>query len=165
MTSAAPGLALVLAYSPDTGVITWRVARRGIVKGSTAGGKLSSGGYLRVCVDGRLYYAHRIAWAITHGSWPSGVIDHINGIKTDNRLSNLRDVSQATNMHNQRNAQRTIGRTSKYLGVAWAKRNNKWRAAIKVFGYTKCVGYFDDELAARAAYLEAKQQLHYGATQ
>lgn len=162
-TPKLTGLALLrecLRLNTETGKLTWKIARRGIRKGAPAGGRLSSNGYLRVCVGGQLYYAHRVVWALANGVWPVGVIDHINGDKTDNRPTNLRDVSVAVNQHNQRVAQRTDGRTSGLLGVSWAKANNKWRAAIKVAGRSKFIGYFDSEAAAHAAYLDAKSQLH-----
>lgn len=156
-------LRMLLSYNPTTGLLVWQAARRGIKCGDLAGGGINSNGYLRVCVGGRLYYAHRVAWALANGQWPSGVIDHINGVKTDNRLINLRDVSRGHNQHNQRRPQQTKGRTSAFLGVSRIATSGKWRAAIKVCGRTQFIGNFDVESEAHAAYLNAKRQLH-GAT-
>ena len=69
-------------------------------------GKAKSNGYLVVSAGGKNYQAHRVIWLITHGRWPAGDIDHINGIKTDNRLANLRDVSHKTNARNRMGSKR-----------------------------------------------------------
>ncbi len=103
-------------------------------------------GYLIGEILGRVYAAHRMAWYISKGKIPNE-IDHINGKRDDNRLSNLRDVSRRTNCKNQ-----TISRvnTSGVIGVCWDKQNSKWTVRIS----KKFIGRFssfDDAVAARKA--------------
>ena len=86
-----------LRYDADTGLFHWIVKRKGVKKGGLAGSKMSHG-YIAICIDGRDYTAHRLAWLYVHGSEPSGYIYHINGDRADNRLANLRGVSQMVNM-------------------------------------------------------------------
>lgn len=81
-------------YSPENGTFTRRST------GKVAGCKASHG-YLVIRFGEKLRYAHRLAWLYVHGVWPTNVIDHINGDKTDNRLANLRDVTTAANAKNR----------------------------------------------------------------
>ena len=149
-------------YDPDTGVISWRQrtkSRR--IQGAEAG-SLKTSGYLVVGIDSKVYLAHRVAWLIVYGSWPNDTIDHINGVRSDNRLENLRDVSRKSNVENQRgpNADNKSG----FLGVRWHKRGKKFYAAIKT--NRKCIhlgGYTTPE-EAHQAYITAKRQLHAGNT-
>lgn len=85
-----------LSYCPTTGVIRWK---DGPNAGKPAGHEKS--GYLRIAFGGVNVFAHRAAWAITHGKWPDDVIDHINRDRKDNRLENLRDVSGLENARNK----------------------------------------------------------------
>ncbi len=85
-----------LSYCPTTGVLRWKV---GPNAGKPAGGVKS--GYVRIAISGVNVFAHRAAWAITHGKWPNEVIDHINRNRQDNRLENLRDVSGTENARNK----------------------------------------------------------------
>ena len=115
-------------------------------------------GYVNFKVGKQKFLAHRIAWYMTYGKWPAGEIDHINGVKTDNRIINLRDVQRQTNIHNQSRPQK--GNRSGYLGVMWAVQRKTWFARIAVNGKRKHLGTFKTPEAAHAAYLAAKQLLH-----
>jgi hypothetical protein len=119
--------------------------------------------YRRVLVDGRQWLEHRLAWLYMNGSWPCGQIDHINGVKTDNRIANLRDVTAATNMENMRRPM-SHNKSSGILGVTWAKNEKKWKAQISVGGTTRHLGYSDTPEDAREIYLAAKRRLHEGCT-
>lgn len=103
-----------------------------------------SGGHRIGAIFDRKFKAHRVAWAIFHGEWPDGDIDHINGDGLDNRISNLRVVSHRMNMQN---VKRRRDSASGVTGVCWFKRYNKWMARIG----TKHIGYFDTLEAATAA--------------
>ncbi len=87
-------------YDAETGIFTRLKTAGGMVTGSIAG-SLNPMGYLRVSIDHERYLCHRLAWLYSYGSWPEHEIDHINGIRTDNRLCNLRDVPHCINQLNK----------------------------------------------------------------
>ena len=116
-------------------------------------------GYLRICVDGRMYAAHRLAFLMMLERWPSMVIDHIDGDPSNNRWTNLRDVSRMVNQQNQRRAHRS-NRSSGVLGVTWDRASRKWSVRIHHRGRNVHIGYFVELDAADAAYRQAKQRLH-----
>lgn len=140
-----------LAYNPDTGVFTWRVrASKNTHIGEIAGCSRPSNGYIRISLDGGTYYAHRLAWRYAYGRWPKGQIDHINGVRTDNRISNLRDVTSAVNNHN---STRKAANSAGYTGVRMTPKG-RYVATI----CRKHLGVFDTPAQAHAAYLAAKQE-------
>lgn len=112
-------------------------------------------GYVRACVDGVLYYAHRLAWLHHHGEWPAEQLDHINGDRQDNRIANLRLASQLEN-HQNRKLQRN--NVSGHPGVYFEK--GRWRARIKVQQKYRHLGTFDTFEEARAARIFAKEAMH-----
>lgn len=144
-------------YDPGTGVFHWIRTDGHRAAGNVAGTR-DSGGYLRFCVDNTRHRAHRLAWLYVHGVWPSGVIDHINGDKTDNRMANLRDVSHAVNIQNQRHAS-ARSRTS-VLGVY--RQGNRFTAQIQVAKRSVHIGCFATVEEAHDAYLKKKRELHAG---
>lgn len=91
----------LLSYCPHTGEVSWRVCGTGRRKDRKAGTK-TSGGYIRVGVLGKSYMVHRLAWLLHYGQWPNGLIDHANGIRDDNRIVNLRDVTRRGNAQNRK---------------------------------------------------------------
>lgn len=129
----------LLRYDPDTGLIYWTAKGKGMIKKKAAGTLLYSG-YLGICIGPKRWQAHRIAWALHHGVWPKDQIDHINGVKTDNRICNLRE---ATNSENGKNLGLSKANTSGFKGVCFDKRTSKWRATIKVNFKAKCLGRFE----------------------
>lgn len=150
MVSAEKDITDSLVYEPLTGKLFWRikVGSRGF-KGEVAGHYDKHHGYMNVQVKGRGYRSHRIAWYLYHGSWPKGQIDHINGCKTDNRIINLRDVTQNQNAFNK---PRYKNSTSKFKGVSYRKDNNSWRAVIQKEGRQVSIGHFLCEKEAALAY-------------
>ncbi len=90
----------ILHYDQETGIFTWKVRTARRVKAGDVAGCSDGDGYRLIKVQSRLYKAHRLAWLYIHGSWPKDQIDHINRIRTDNRIANLREVSNKQNLQN-----------------------------------------------------------------
>lgn len=152
----------LLSYDEASGQLAWLVPRGVNVKAGDVAGT-DHQGYVRVKVDGRLLLAHRIAWALSYGCWPDEEIDHIDGVKSNNRITNLRLVSREANMQNQRVAPAS-NRSCGLIGATWLKRIGRWGSQICVAGRKRHLGVFDTAEAAHAAYVEAKRQLHEGCT-
>lgn len=155
----------LLCYDPETGVFTWRqnVGRWGRVKAGTVAGGVNAHGHVVIRVQGASIYAHRIAFLLMTGEFPSFSVDHLDGVKTNNAWANLRDVSQHTNTENRRTP--TRGKASGLpLGVSIDRRDNRIRADITVKGKAISLGRFNTPEEAHAAYVEAKRRLHEGCT-
>lgn len=151
----------LLHYDPETGVLTWLVTNSNrAVAGTVVGGAPKPNGYMQTMVDGVRHSQHRLAWLIWHGKWPSGDVDHINGKRADNRLVNLRDVSKAMNMQNQRQPPRN--NSSGMVGVR--PRGRRFTAQIQVNGRAIHLGTFDTAALAASARMDAKRRLHLGCT-
>lgn len=151
----------LLAYDPQTGILTWRIAIGSAVKGAAAGRK-NRDGYLQIGLARRTYSVHRLAWFLAYGSWPSALIDHKNGVRSDNRLDNLRLATKSLNGQNKRVAMRH-GKSG-FLGVTWHKGVSRWQAQIALNGVSHYLGLFDSAEAAHAAYLTKKREMHPGCT-
>ncbi len=146
-------------YCPDTGIFT-HLQSKGRKKAGMRAGWLRNDGYIETEVDGKGYKSHRLAWLYIYGNWPAYHIDHIDGDRSNNRLSNLRDVNRFFNSQNQRLPHKI--NKSGFLGVH--KNGCKFRAQIRVNGKNKHLGLFDDAESAHEAYLIAKRDLHKGCT-
>lgn len=145
----------LLAYDATTGVFTWRENIGNVKKGSVAG-CVNRKGYRYIGIDGVLYRANRLAWAYVNGELPKGQVDHIDGNRLNDSISNLRDVSAEENQRNRKSGNKNS--TSSLLGVSYHKQTGKWRAQLCITT-TKHLGLFDTEQEAHNAYLEAKN--HY----
>ena len=148
-----------LLYSPDTGIFTWIHSGRGQTKRAGApAGSAHSGGYVRIKVLGMTFFAHRLAYLFMVGEWPENDIDHINGVRDDNRWANLR---AATRSENRRNCVGQPGRrVSPFKGVTTEHRSKRFKAQITVDGETIKLGHFDQESDAAIAYRQAAVALH-----
>ncbi len=147
----------LLDYDPETGEFVWINPPVGWLQpGDRTGASHDRDGYLRIGIDGRRYKAHRLAWLFVHGVWPAGEIDHINRVKHDNRISNLRDATVGENRQNI-TARRT--NTSGAKGVSWHKHSMKWRACIRSNGRQISLGYYCSFDAAVAARQRAEKAL------
>jgi hypothetical protein len=149
----------ILSYDPETGAFKWTVRRPGVKLKADRAGSIDRHGHRQLRIDGRILFAHRLAFLYMTGEWPQGDIDHINGVRDDNRWRNLRDVPHAVNVQNRRKPQRN--NTSGYLGVSWDKRARKWVPQLNGAGW---LGAFDDPAEAHQAYLTAKRKFHPGCT-
>lgn len=138
----------IFSYDQETGVFIRKS------RGTRAFKAISSTGYLVGSAGGKMYQAHRVAFAIGHGRWPLYQIDHINGNKLDNRLTNLREVTAA---ENRRNMRRSARNTSGRSGVSFYSRDQRWRVTIGCLH----VGLFDTLDEACAARTGAERALGY----
>lgn len=140
----------LLDYDPKTGVFVRKVDIRGGAKTGDRAGSLNKHlGYIQINVDGKKYFAHRLAWLYVYGCWPKDTIDHINRQRADNRIENLREATVQQQNFN-------VGAKGCHLH----KPSKKWMAQIMSNGKRKYLGYFDTETEAMAAYFTAKKQLH-----
>jgi len=163
MQTDAELIDVLLDYDALTGLLHWKQNRRGGARAGEVAGTRTARGSIQIHCKGKIYHAHRIAWRLAMGRWPTGVIDHINGDPSDNRLVNLRDVSQGTNQENQRRAH-ISNKSSGLLGVSFDARTGRWLAKISVSNRTKNLGRYASPDQAHEAYFTAKRELHQGAT-
>jgi hypothetical protein len=150
----------LLHYDADTGVFTWKVSPRALIKVGAAAGGLDNLGYRVIKMGGIAYKAHRLAWLYVNGVWPRMCIDHIDGCPDNNAICNLRDVGPSVNGQNRKRAK--TGSLSGKLGVTVGKVG--WIAKINIDGRDKYIGEFADVEAAYQAYLMVKRSLHPGCT-
>lgn len=146
----------VLDYDADTGIFTWKKLRPGGLEPGMAAGSPDNRGYMRISVLNRRYKAHRLAWLYVYGEWPPDCVDHINGVKGDNRIINLRLASRSQN-----NANRPAysNNASGIKGVYWEPRRKRWSAQITLNGKKELLGLFREKHAAADAYMEAAKRL------
>ncbi len=149
-----------LEYNPDSGVFTWKekfskFGRNDIV-GRVAGWR-SKEGYIIICIGNVDYKAHRLAWLYVHGYFPYEDTDHINMVRDDNRLVNLRP---ATRTENQFNKPKQRNNTSGFRGVYWHKGCNKWESYIIANRVRRYLGGFHNKDDAIAAYQAAAKEVH-----
>ena len=150
----------LLHYSPETGIFTWRKDVSPNRKRGSLAGSVNWKGYIVIRIDGSPYRGHQLAWVYINGRFPFGPIDHINTIKADNRICNLREATDRLNKENQISAQ--SNNRNGLLGVA--PTGNRFRAQIGSYGKQYYLGTFDTPELAHAAYLVAKRKKHEGCT-
>lgn len=150
----------VLAYDAASGRFTWlQPSSPRVFIGSPAGTLHKGSGYRRLMVDRRKYQEHRLVWLAATGDFPPNLIDHINGVKNDNRIANLR---LATRKQNNENVKLRVDNTSGFKG-ATRKPDGRWEAQIQTNKTKMYLGLFDTPEAAHAAYVHAATNLftHY----
>lgn len=150
MILTAERLREVLSYDPETGEFRWRVSNSPRAQAGALAGSAASTGYRDIRVDKQLYRSHRLAWLYVHNTWPANEIDHINGDKADNRLTNLREATSSQNKVNQ--VRLRADNSSGLRGVSWSAANQKWLAKIRHQGQQKNLGYFQTKEQAAEAY-------------
>jgi len=134
-------VAACLRYNPEIGELYWRIKRGWSINPGQIAGRISGKPikYIRIGLDGKTYYAHRLAWLLYYGEWPKGQIDHINHDGLDNRICNLRDV---TSLENHRNKRPAPNNTSGAMGVYKVEKTGAWQARISVEGELIILGTF-----------------------
>lgn len=160
----------LLDYDPASGIFRWKeralemfpTHHHGKIWNARFSGKkirtINSEGYILIRIKGASFKGHRMAWLIHYGDWPNAQIDHINHIRDDNRISNLREVSS---VENRQNATRVKSNTSGITGVVWHKRDGQWRAQISIKGRTTYIGGYDDLFEAICARKSAEANLGF----
>lgn len=147
----------VLDYDKETGEMIWLGK---CLEGKPAGCRRKDG-YVVIRINGVLLYRHRLAWMHAYGIEPTYTIDHINGVKGDDRIANLRDIPTEINSQNQRKA-KSENKSSGYLGVQ--KNHGGWQGHITIKGKRHLLGTYKTPQEAHQAYLVAKRRLHEGCT-
>jgi hypothetical protein len=161
----------LLSYDPASGRLFWKERDASMFNGTKAGAHASwntrwageesflirSDGYLTGSLLNKKRFAHRVGFAMAHGYWPALAIDHINGVRDDNRISNLRE---ATYGQNARNSRRANDNTSGVKGVSWSSAGKRWIATISVDKTRIHLGRFISKDDAVAAYVRANAELH-----
>lgn len=143
----------LLDYDPETGLLTWKVNRRGSAKAGDVIKTVDGAGYIQLSVDSKRYLAHRVIWLWNYGYFPENQVDHINRIKTDNRLCNLREVSRSCNLQNTNLSMRN---STGVKGVS-PDKSGLFRVFIMFKGYQSCVVSCKDFVEAVAHRLAAEQ--------
>jgi len=137
----------VLHYDELTGIFRWKIDIAYNVKKGTIAGTKNLNDYICIWLNNKKYAAHILAWFYVHGYWSEYILDHKDRVRSNNAMSNLREVSQSCNLRNTGNAK---DNTSGVKGVSWSKKMKKWKSSIlrKHLGYYKD---FDDAVCARLA--------------
>lgn len=148
----------VLRYDPATGHFWWlkKTGRRGSKVQFDKPAGCSSNGYVLIGIDKKRYVAHRLAWLYVHGVWPEYEIDHINVIRSDNRLENLREARHHENLNNIHTHK---DNRSGLKGIVEHKPGI-WRARIRSSGKSYCLGLYNTPEAAHEAYKKAAANLN-----
>lgn len=139
-----------LHYDPETGIFTWikKTGPRMNIKVGSEAGRIMVSGYVSIGLFGKGYRAHRLAWLYVYGTFPINTIDHINGIKTDNRIANLRDVTHFQNVRNQ-----VLHRGGKLVGTTFVPSRGVWQSSIQINYKSVFLGYYGTEKEAHEVYM------------
>ena len=149
----------ILHYDALSGVFTWKVPKPGMPVGSVAGAT-GANGYRYIAIKRKKHLAHRLAWFYVHGVWPK-IIDHLDRVKSNNRLSNLRNC--ASQSENHENLGPHKGSRTGVTGVSYVPgklRSRPYQARIAKLGHNMYLGSFETLEQARDAYLSAKKVYH-----
>lgn len=145
----------LIDYNPETGVLKAKVNFSGRQAGSVIGSQTRQG-YYAFSLFGKKCFAHRLAWLLHYGEWPSQPIDHINGIKTDNSIRNLRLCSLSQNQFNKPTQKNN---TTGVKGVYWNKRDKRYVASVQFNGKKYSAGHHKDIESAKEAVMKLREKL------
>lgn len=146
-------------FTYSQGKLIWKTNMgKNLVQGTEAGCQ-DKGRYRAVRVHGKRYYIHRLVFLFHHGYLPR-YVDHINQIKSDNRIENLRECNQSQNSINVNKPK--LKNAIKYRGVTWHTRNksNPWVASLRINGKKTYLGAFKTEIEAAIAYDTKAREVH-----
>lgn len=146
-----------LVYDSETGCLKWKKRKSPSANAGDIVGCKNSRGYIHFRIDKISLTCHRTAWAMYYGEWPELFIDHINGDRSDNKISNLRLASRS---ENNRNAAIRKDNKTGMKGVRFCLRDKKYIAHIRINGKSICLGYFDSAIQAQGAYAEKAKEIH-----
>ena len=150
-------------YDPETGVVYRKKSKITNKVGAPAGSMMPNNGYIIIRFDGHWVYAHRLAHVWMTGSEPTGQMDHINGVKFDNRWSNLRDVSQSYNMQNTIKAGKNNSTGLRGVtNISQGRHKGTFSASIRINGEMVVLGYYPTPEEAFEVYHECKKLYHPG---
>jgi hypothetical protein len=147
----------MLDYSPDTGIFIWIKPTSLRTRKGTEAGHIGNHGYRGIRIHRRMYMCHRLAWLYVYGDFPKNKIDHINMVRTDNRIENLREATQAENMFN---TGLRVNNQHGYKGVSLDKRDMRWNARAKVNYKQIHLGRFATKEEAAMAYEDFAKANH-----
>lgn len=138
-------------YDPEKGILIWKNCLSNLFNGTVAG-RLHPTGYVIIKIKRKDYRSHRIIWFLMTGKWPENQIDHINGIRNDNRFCNLREATSSQN-----NANSSKRNSTGYRGVH--KDGKKWRAQIRMNKKNIHLGLYDTPEEAHTVYVAKAKEL------
>lgn len=146
-------------YDPKTGDLSWKGRKysRGYVgvRPGKVAGWMSTDGYRKITINYRQYFIHRVVWMMTYGEMPGGLLDHIDGDKTNNRIENLREADFSQNCANRKT------QSNNSTGLKGVTLNHgRWVARISFRGKRRTIGSFGTKQEAHEAYLERAKELH-----
>ena len=146
----------LFAYRSDGVLVRRTTARFNAIAGSVAG-CVNGQGYIQTQISRKNYQNHRLVWMYHYGYFPEGELDHINRVRTDNRIENLREVSRSCNMRN-----RTQQRSSSGIkGITWDTAKKLWVVQIQVANINRYLGAYVDIVEATCHRLAAEQCLDW----
>lgn len=158
-------------YDPETGIFIWKqrsidqfVSKRAFSTWNArfslkkAGSVRKDNGYVNLTINNKHYFAHRLAWLYVYGVIPSLEIDHINGVRDDNRIVNLREATSSDNKQNRHKCSKNS--LTGLLGVRFSKRTKRFSSTIFLKGKAHHLGSFDSKEEAYSSYVKAKSDLH-----
>ena len=144
----------ILEYSAETGLFKWK--KKISNRCSDVVGTKTENGYISIRINNKSYRAHRLAWLYVYKEMPNKFIDHINRVRDDNRIENLRLATQKQNNENRINTNKTTG----IRGVFWDKERNKFASCISQNNKTIALGRYNTLKEAETAYKQAAKKLH-----
>jgi hypothetical protein len=138
------------------GILYWKLkSRRNLIQGNIAG-RFRTDGYIAIGINRKIYKAHRLIFMMHHGFFPK-FIDHINNIKHDNRIENLRESTHSENCLNRKLRSDNVSNSK---GVSWVEANKAWRVRVSDHGVRKFLGYYKDFEVANLVATEARKKYH-----